>query len=127
VRTLERGTRTHYVYFIVAEPVDPRLETLVKIGTAVDVDRRLADIRRGSARRPAWLADLSAARRIDVAGYVEADGEVESMLHRAFAKYRKQGTEWFAIEPLRSDIQAILRAHCVCRGCQREGRGHAHL
>lgn len=125
-QVLARGIRPHYVYFIVATPRDPRHAPLVKIGTTTDVDKRLSEIRRGGAKSPDWLEDLRAAARIDLAGWVKADGEVEKYLHRAFADHRVGG-EWFHLAAIRDDINYLLAEHCECRGCQIDGRTCAHL
>lgn len=125
-QVMARGVRPHYVYFMVAEPHDARHPVVVKIGTAVDVDERLTQVRAGSAKSPAWLEDRSAARRIDLAGWVVGDRELERHLHRAFAPYC-EGGEWFALTPIRDDINNLLAADCVCRGCQTNGGTSAHL
>lgn len=125
---IRRGTRTHYVYFIMAQPHDSidGAEDCVKIGTTTDPDYRLMSIRTRAFKCPEWLSDTSRAKRIDYIGYVVGDQELEKELHRAFSDYRISG-EWFALAPLVEHIRFLLRDYCVCRGCQMEGTGHAHI
>lgn len=125
---IRRGTRTHYTYFIKAIPKATIFDAVpcVKIGTTTDIDHRLSSIRTRAFNCPTWLEDTSNAERIDVIGYAIGDAELEKELHRAFAEHRISG-EWFALAPIAPAIDFLLRDHCVCRGCQMEGRGHAHL
>lgn len=122
-QVMARGVRPHYVYFIVAAPRSAG-ERLVKIGTTTDVDRRLSEIRKGGAKTP---DELSAdTHTLHLAGWTVADGETEKHLHRAFAQHRRGG-EWFALDPIREDINQLLAHHCQCRGCQIDGGTSAHL
>lgn len=113
-QVVARGIRPHYVYFMVATPLDKRDDVLVKVGTSTDVDRRLSQIR------------AACAAPVDLAGWIVADGETEKHLHKAFSQHAIGG-EWFVLAPIRSAINDLLASYCVCRGCQIDGGFSAHL
>jgi hypothetical protein len=111
---LRRGTRPHYVYFILAETDKP----VVKIGTTTDPDGRLAALRVDATKRPDGIAPMS----FRLLGWVEGDRELECLLHRAFHDARLVG-EWFDYARIENDINDLLLRACLCRGCQMN-RGH---
>lgn len=79
-----------YIYFI-------RVGERVKIGRAKDVNRRLGELRPGSAQP------------LNLIAAVPSHGELESAIHEKFAKYRIQG-EWFALSPeLTAFIELLKR------------------
>jgi predicted GIY-YIG superfamily endonuclease len=113
---LRRGTRPHYVYFILSR------EDAVKIGTTTDPDARLMALRNDNTKRPRFVdgGDLR------LLGWVEGDHELETLLHRAFADYRIVG-EWFSYPDIEQAIRQLLNLSCLCRGCQMERTDLAHI
>lgn len=107
---MDRGTRRHYVYFILA---DLSGQVAVKIGTTTDVDARLSALRTDATKRPSSLNSAS----LELLGWVEGDRELEVALHHIFAAHRLTG-EWFAYPPIIKHINEILARGCLCRGCQ---------
>lgn len=115
---LRRGTRPHYVYFILA----PGPRWAVKIGTATDLGQRLSALRSPGTKAPSWIR----ADTMHLHGWVEGDQELESLLHRAFSQHRLIG-EWFDYEDTRDHIEALLADWCLCHGCQMERTNLAHI
>ncbi len=72
---------------------------LVKIGTSVDPDSRIAALQTGSAGQ---LVLLGAVR------------QAEKALHFKYRRYRRHG-EWFALPA--SEVAALLATSVVCREC----------
>lgn len=107
---MDRGTRRHYVYFILA---DLNGQAAVKIGTTTDVDARLSALRIDGTKRPDGIDPAS----LQLLGWVEGDRELEVALHRAFLTHRLTG-EWFTYSPITKHIDAVLSRGCLCRGCQ---------
>jgi len=96
---LEMGTRTHYVYFLLAELEDGK--QIVKIGTTTNIDRRLLLIKQ---RVPYKIQSIL--------GQVEGDQELESNLHLSFCKL-KYSKEWFYYESLIPYIAELLENYGV--------------
>lgn len=117
---MDRGTRRHYVYFILA---DLSGQAAVKIGTTTDVDARLSALRSDGTKRPSGLDPAS----LHLLGWVEGDRELEVALHRIFSAHRLTG-EWFTYMPITKHINDVLARGCICRGCQAsEWSDLAHL
>jgi hypothetical protein len=96
---LALGTRTHYVYFLLAELDDG--QQVVKIGTTTNIARRLLLIKQ---RVPYKIKAIL--------GQVEGDQELESHLHLSFCKF-KYSKEWFYYEPIRHHIDDLLENYGV--------------
>jgi hypothetical protein len=96
---LALGTRTHYVYFLLAELDDGK--QIVKIGTTTNIERRLLLIKQ---RVPYKIQAIL--------GQLEGDQELESHLHLSFCKF-KYSKEWFYYEPLRHHIADLLENYGV--------------
>ena len=95
----EVGTRTHYVYFLLAELDDG--QTIVKIGTSAVIERRILLIK-----------NRVSYKIIELLGQIEGDQELESTLHLAFHKF-KHAKEWFYFEPIEFHIAEFLQNHGV--------------
>lgn len=95
----EGGSR---VYFYVAGGMD--VEEYVKIGTSIDVDRRIASFQSGSRGGVVVPEDVLDIRYGELAGVIPGGRRVEKALHHAFRDEHVRG-EWF----IYSDrIQCIL-------------------
>jgi hypothetical protein len=112
---LQRGVREHFVYFALASGS----ERFVKIGTSYDPNQRISALRNGGTLEPDEIRENRSSFALSLIGYVQGDGELERHLHRAFADYRCAG-EWFAYEPIATEIDDMLAHHCECRSCIRQ-------
>ena len=93
---------SHKVYFVEAVSTG-----LVKIGWTSNLEKRLYALRRGNAVELVLLK------------CIPGDRAVEAALHRRFRAYRVRG-EWFRVDPLRSDIDALtgnIPTLVKCRDC----------
>ena len=112
---LARGTREHFVYFALAKGA----RSFVKIGTTYDPDKRLSTLRSGGVKEPEQISRDRSAYELSLLGWVQGDGELERLLHRAFADFRAGG-EWFIYEPIAHHIDSMLATYCKCRSCSHQ-------